>query len=614
MKKMVTLRFAQRRYSRESVKEIQIAYTDWEPSLMKWVWPALEDYERATGLQPVSITQWEHLGRALPLMEDVPSWATFSSIPIPEIELEQLRNFFVDLEDHLMNVLGASRGGIHSSSVRGFLINYLNSRRIDGKLSRIKTVFVSKARIQRKPRPLIGDEVRRDSDGVHAPVGAIRHENVKELKREVLTRLKDDLIKISDACEQEIEKHKHLCAVLRDIPNKWGWEHGRKLYEQLGLKCRGGKTVQKIFTGLSLVEKKSLVAYYIHLDSQEGASFRGLGLYPGAHHLQPLLAEVLGIEAEQFLRMIRYELYPRQIVLVSAIIQLQIATGWNVSSVMDLTPNNVKKLGQSQYLIQSVKGRSKDDTPQVLLEGGDNSGVKALEFVLIRLSELKKRGWASKESNCLWLSPRSNYDSSRDLPISNLLHGLKKLISNHGLPKFTFEQVRTQKLTIKSLEDGPIAAAEMAGHSGFSTIGGYIDHLVTRRLNSAVNLEFQRRWELEYQSTISYAGSDATALPIGDGASCKNINQAPDESWMNAGVCGAQNCHIDKGCKNRVLRINSDRIREVVLTRRYYESNWQRLYSENPEKFVNIHVPSLEFNFCLYEYLKKGPYRSLLDD
>lgn len=154
----------------------------------------------------------------------------------------------------------------------------------------------------------------------------------------------------------------------------------------------------------------------------------------------------------------------------------------------------------------------------------------------------------------------------------------------------------------------------MAGHSGFATIGGYIDHLVTRRINSAVNLEFQRRWELEHASSINYTDCDDAGSAIGDGSSCKDIKQAPDEDWMNAGVCDAQNCHIDAGCENRVLRINSDRIREVALTRRYYEINWQRLYAENPEKFVKTHVPRLEFNFCLYEYLKKGPYRSLLND
>jgi len=72
-------------------------------------------------------------------------------------------------------------------------------------------------------------------------------------------------------------------------------------------------------------------------------------------------------------------------------------------------------------------------------------------------------------------------------------------------------------------------------------------------------------------------------------------------------------CHEDGGCPNRRLVVDRERVEEAVLTRRYYDANWNRLYAENPKAFAEIHVPRLEFNMYLIEYIKKGPYRHLIN-
>jgi hypothetical protein len=198
--------------------------------------------------------------------------------------------------------------------------------------------------------------------------------------------------------------------------------------------------------------------------------------------------------------------------------------------------------------------------------------------------------------------------------VSNLSKGLSALREKYDLPKFTFEQIRVQKLTVVSLEKGPVAAAEIAGHSFFGSIGGYIDHLLTRRVNSSINLEFQRRWEAEVLSHIRREHIKDPLVPIGDGSSCVAPNSPPEPTWLHAGVCDGARCHSGgSGCPNRVLVVDADRVIEVRLTKEYYERNWQRLYASNPEAFSAVHLPRMEFNLYLHEHLKTGPYRHLLN-
>jgi len=360
-------------------------------------------------------------------------------------------------------------------------------------------------------------------------------------------------------------------------------------------------------------ERRALIAYYLQADGRPGTPFKRVGNKGGAV-LGLEFAHRMGIEPLDLQRCLRYRHYPHQTVLVGAILLIQIATAWNIGAVMELRKQDVRPLPEGGYMIQSIKTKTGDDTPIVLVEGHDNPGVRALRFALERLAGLVQRGWADVDEQCLWLSSESNFDKYRGMPISNLAKALETIRERYALPYFTFEMIRTQKLTLISVEQGPIAAAETAGHSTFATIGVYIDHLITRRINSSVNLEFQRRWEVEVAATIEMKPLGIPLMPTGDGASCSNPSMPSDDAWLSGGVCDGLHCHQGGGCPNRKLVIDRDRVEEAVLTRRYYDANWNRLYAENPHAFARVHVPRLEFNMYLVEYLKKSPYRHLIND
>ena len=608
MPKKVTLRFCATRYGRTTFREIELFYRDWKPVVMRWLWPALEWFENITELDAPHVTMWDVLSSGLPGLAEVPSWEAFTRIPIPKLEMEDVRDLYMDIDDAFHRLWGADRGALRSGRVRKFLSDYLLEMRPDGVVVRANMGFSPKGRANHTPRPLISDQVRYDEGKAEPPLGALPHANPAELKALQSNRLRADLEAISDACCREIAAYYEACAIQDSILAK-DWNPALAYAVLRGLPKSG---VPKHMQALGSEERSALIAHYIKVESNPTTPFKGGG-YKGGSTLGLELARRMGIEPLDFQRCLRYRHYPHQTVLIAAIILLQIATAWNVSSVMELKKDDIRPLPEGGYIVQSIKARTGDDTPMVLIDGNDSPAARALRFALERLAGLQVRGWAESSEQCLWLSSESNYDSCRGLAISALTQNLRKLREKYSLPYFTFEMLRVQKLTLVSIDQGPIAAAEMAGHSTYGTISSYIDHLLTRRVNSSINLEFQRRWEKEVASRIEMVPLGVPLMPIGDGASCLNSSTPPHDAWLSGGICSGAHCHAGSGCENRKLSIDRNRVEEAILTSRYYNANWNRLYAENPEAFAAIHMPRLEFNMYLIEYLKKGPYRHLIN-
>lgn len=613
MTNSVQLIFVSSRYGRKGRPSFEVTSDEWPASVTRWLWPAMEQYAARLRLVHINLTEWDSLKFAIPGLAQVASWEGFTQIPIKDLEIEDVRDLFMEIDETFHYLWGDDRGALRSSRVRRFLLDYLLSLRPDGALQRVRRSFTPRGRKNYQPRRLISDQVSRRKDGtLDPPIDALPHQNAAELKRLTKARLISDLEQIAIACKTELALYFTACErlyMLRSAPI----DVQAQATALKKLRVSTGRVVE-VVESMSARERKALTAHYLRLDNEPSAEFATPD-YLGSRALGADLARALGVEPDTFLRCARFQYYPHQTVLVAAILLIQLATAWNVSSVMELTVDGIQQLdGADRFLIKSIKTKTRDDTPFVLIEGEEEPAVVALRFVVGRLRALQARGWASAGETGLWLSPRSNYEKSRGLPVSNLSKGLDALRAKYDLSKFTFEQVRVQKLTVVSLEKGPVAAAEVAGHSFFGSIGGYIDHLLTRRVNSSINLEFQRRWEAEVLSHIRREEITAPLVAIGDGSSCVAPQSPPEPTWLHAGVCDGTHCHSGaSGCPNRVLVVDADRVTEVLLTKDYYERNWQRLYANNPEAFSAVHLPRMEFNIYLHEHLKSGPYRHLLN-
>lgn len=497
MSKSVTLRFCSKRYGRGTSKNVEIQYGDWPPVVMAWLWPALEQYAKDSELNPPHLTKWDVLSHGLPGLAEVPSWIAFTKIPAHALEMEDVRDLYMDIDDAFHRLWGRDRGALRSASTRAFLRRYLDELRPDGSLARAKMAFRPKGRAETVPRALISDGVLYDGGKAkEAPIGAMPHANAKELKALQLNRMHADLDAITDACCRELDAYYQACSVLDEILAE-DWDPAFVSEVSCGLRKAG---LKKHMQTLGAEERRALTAHYLQVETRLDTPFDNS--YMGGSSMSPELAKRMGIAPLEFKRCLRYRLYPHQTVLIAALVVIQIATTWNVGAVIELKRSDVRPLPEGGYVIQSIKTKTGDSTPMVYIEGDDKPAARALRFLLERLDGLVQRGWAETDAQCLWLSSESNYEKSRGLPISNLAKGLEVIRERYALPYFTFEMIRTQRLTIISIEDGPIAAAESAGHSTFTTIGGYIDHLMTRRINSSINLEFQRRWEKEVAARI----------------------------------------------------------------------------------------------------------------
>jgi hypothetical protein len=246
------------------------------------------------------------------------------------------------------------------------------------------------------------------------------------------------------------------------------------------------------------------------------------------------------------------------------------------------------------------------------------AGARALAFLTRQLDAMKRLRWVPPDEERLWLYPYAAR-SGRLRQVIGWGSALSFFCREHRLPRFSFEQMRVQTLTAESVQDGGLRSAlEAAGHKSLRTLSTYIDQLLARRLNSSINLEFQRRVEaeivysMEPDSSLPYARS--MLYPIGDGASCADPRNPPFSEYLEQGVCDGRRCHAGSGCPNVRLVINAERAEEVVRLSTYYRRNWARLIDQNRDTFLKQHLPNLTFNMALLGVLERGPHAHLVRD
>jgi hypothetical protein len=291
-------------------------------------------------------------------------------------------------------------------------------------------------------------------------------------------------------------------------------------------------------------------------------------------------------------------------------------TGWNGSSIVSLNERCIS--GASPPLeIQSFKSKTDDHTPISVVEANDVGALRALNHLQDRLSWLKKLRLVSVEEIRYWINhgpllkghkPPTEYVS--------FAADLTKFQKRYGLPSFSINQIRKQVLAKISVETGGLdAARRKAGHGSIRITGGYLDQLLLQRMNSSINLEYQKKLEasIVYEVELTSAGREreqgkSLFFPIGDGATCANPADPPELSYLSAGICTAKNCHVDGGCRNRELRVTNSRIEEAIRTEIYYVDNWERLLSENPDRFYEYALPAMLFSIAFLGALRQGPY------
>ena len=305
--------------------------------------------------------------------------------------------------------------------------------------------------------------------------------------------------------------------------------------------------------------------------------------------------------------------------LLSAFVLILTYTGWNSNSLCHMPIRGIKEDDEGNIRIQGYKGKTDDDTPVYMCQKKHADLYYALRLIMWNHSSLKQLGFIRQDEERVWFSwsVRAGILENQTMAFQNFL---EKFSDRHKLPKFSFDQIRTQVLALTYAKSGSHELTRhMAGHANLYSLGFYINQLLSLRLASASNYEFSKRLEsgiyfnLSNEADLAIAKSSPKRMPIGDGSTCSNPWSPPAEAMLHGEVCSAESCHVGEGCKNRELLMTPERMEELVRKRFYYRRNWQRLLSDNPDKFKLTVFASFMFVERLCIFIESGPYKNIIE-
>jgi hypothetical protein len=298
--------------------------------------------------------------------------------------------------------------------------------------------------------------------------------------------------------------------------------------------------------------------------------------------------------------------------MLASLLCLQKDTAWNNNSVLELDLDGIV-IRDDTIEIQGYKSRVGKETPLVILDSEHATSIRAISFLIARLDLMKKWGLVAPSEKRLWLNATSMRTTAERRPVPYVGWGsaLKPFQAKWKLPKFSFEQVRVQASVLIGIAGGIEAMRRQQHHGSINSTARYFDQPLTRRINAASNLEFQRRVEQQFIKVVDIhrrPDGSSMLLPIGDGTSCIDPGRPPFDDYLDGDMCAGTHCHSNQGCPNNRFIVDRERIEEAARTERYYQANWARLLDENESAFAEYHLPSMAFNKCLLEVLVRGPF------
>ncbi|WP_417228650.1 hypothetical protein [Amphritea sp.] len=537
-----------------------------------------------------------------------------------------LRDMFFQLEEELrQSEFSPSTKHKMSQSFRCLIFEWIDRLCLKNTIHRQSVGFKSSMKYKRNPREMISDFADLTApEGLDVPIGAIEFESINELHNKALEKVEFDLSKIVEAGGRELELHEEfrkylkacreidpgrtLLNLVRRLLNK---KITRPAWESCGIFKKSCEII--VSAVLQVIEDDRLC----YLDREYNPSFEWFSRYAdqlGKRFGVPIMGR----------RLFFLENRLESLELKAIFNILLCHTGWNAGSLIEMERSSITP-EEGGYCLVGYKEKTDNYTPPVHLDKYYSYGKKAVDLLIWNSEQLIKFGLLDKNEQRLWFSWGLKFAAYENQSIG-IFVDLRSFTRRHGLPDYSYEQIRTQVMAKDILANkGSIdPVRRSAGHKLSITTHGYLQQLVFHRLASAVNLDFQRKFE----STIlwrlkekGFAGASKSTsgpknlldlTPIGDGTSCRSPTDVPPGLELVGGICRAEHCHLNGGCPNQMIVIDKEALRALVRKRKYYIGNWQRLYLENRHKFEAIHANAFLFNIALYDYIKDSNYSGFL--
>lgn len=509
-----------------------------------------------------------------------------------------------------------------SMKFRKWMLELPPSAHFGEDVSRIKVVFKTRLTGRCHHRETLSNDVDSTYDGALAnPIDAMPHSTARELRSLIETRMDLDLRRVTDACTEEL---KYWADIRRKLDNL-----SKKEITEKELACAIEfltkpitKSVERQAQG---IDQENFLAACAKISTQK--NFAGT-LHPkgaSGRFLENVVESVLGVSSDRLkglrvghLVLIRQRI--NSLELIANFILLLAATGWNSDALRQLEVSGISKV-EGGYVIQAFKGKSDDETPVIYIGAEDRAAIRAIEQLLYFNNLLQQLGVIALGEGRLWFSwgarpccPLIEQYSAFNFP-------LKTLMEKYKLKYFSLDQVRTHVLNRLAVKTNNVdELRRLAGHKMLRTSFGYIEQPIIQILSKATNLELQRRlentikWQMEQQGeqfsspAIERFVDKNLFVAIGDGSTCSNIRQPPDEAWLYQGKCDMKRCHQGDGCSRNQVKLTGASVEEVFRLKNYYTRNWQRLRERNIDAFERFHAPAIIFNFALTSIIRNSIY------
>jgi hypothetical protein len=580
-----------------------------------WLWEMLQERGEQTHLQRGPSRDITTIYRCLKLLSKSAEWTEFANLKFGKFTIEELVGKF-HLCDEVLIAEEITQHQIKrwTSCLRNWSLDYLRKRGMP-RYDRFRVLFQSRLQYPRKhSRKLISDYTD-ESEEMFPPLGASPGADIQKMRQAMAKRLDHDINNLMQACDYELNEFiklsDYVASAIASV------DEG---IVQKAIAVWKGESLS--WRGIAKLNPLTFEAAYLAVLVRSYSGTLTVGEYrelPRASVVSTELTARLGLKnCKRLATTTLHSQFGSQLAVLACAFAIQLRTAWNISSIFSLSAANVVWL-ENEVEIQGVKTKTDDLTPIERIEK-NSLAYRALLFLHERLDKFKKFNWVSADEQHLWLSP-TVARKGRLLAYSAWSRSLIDFQKKHSLPRFSLEQVRNQVLAREAVSSGGSieSARRRAGHRNISVTGHYLDQLLLHRLNSSINLEFQRRLEqsvqmrLKEQSAVDEKEREQDLLyPVGDGALCANPTNPPSIAYLGSDMCSGKNCHVGEGCVNRRIVIDHARLEEVIRMGVFYERNWRDLLAKNEESFQKHHLPAFLFNISLLGILKRGPYKHVV--
>lgn len=608
--------------------ELGISLAEQKIQRNSWIAEQLRLLERESAVDALHRAEVGMYLAVIKLLAQTESGLQMLSLPASEVGRQVLHQLFSLQEQLLHNSDRTDEGKTKASSTfRKYVIKFAQELKLkDADISGRSIGFQSSFTRRSGPRSLISDVTDKSLDpDLVEPISALSHKDAKDLVTKTKLRLERDLVKIQEACVRELETCQSLRERLVKLGNtKCSLGVVKLVADMLGTDKPPRVALQTAFNGLST---EVLFASYQKVIARDGLAKVERPYSPVFWRNRARLEDYLSENEKHLIgpgsriHFLPYRMISQE--LIAAFVLLLSYTAWNGATLQAMGSDDVIVKGD-WITLKGYKGKTDSFVGDVHLDI-KQPGVKlAIDLLFWNRKQLIKLGFLPKETKFLWCTWGGNYE-----PIGfqyvGFQGGLKKFQESYSLPYFSLDQVRPQVMAYESLKTkNPDYVRQLASHKKLATSGHYLDQILMRNINSAINLEFQRR--LENTVIFRIAEKDSTfkervrmkhvdlrlLTPLGDGSSCRDPAEPPDETFMAGDVCDGKRCHVGDGCDNRRVVIDLVNLTALVRKRRYYRMNWRRLEAKNQAAFEKFHVPAILFNLGLYDYIKNGSFRTHL--